>query len=502
MGRDSRTRMPSLFIFFALSACGEASVIDSTAASPSQIRHLGSDSGRNPRLEKSAAVQPPPHAYYQHIFASIFAKIDRKAYTLKTNESPHIFWMRYDGATVRQGFAYGESYLVCDQKAVVPPSELSKSEQQEVTQAAKAQFEKLGIKTRFTTQKPSETEYNTIIIGGKASDLGCSDNSLLGLAPFDRADANKADLLFVFDQSIMQLEGAKISDVSRQLTAQLGRAIGIQDISTYVPLRLHEPAKGLAKDDIGGLSLADSATTSSKNPFTKLPAHLLSLPGLSEIATIAQLLPELPAQSHVIIDHLLPSIGRLFPAGYESSPLNGLEKPLTIISRIGDHLHQAPKISSNYAPSPSETSALTDADRTASIQQAAAAPTNNSDSLQKGLETAKDIIDIFSDLIRQPQTPAPSPTSPPTPAPLPTGQPSPPQPQPPQPPARLDSLPNLPVVLDLISGNNSQLPAILNNFAGSAQAITGSLTGDEYEAMIALIKVAYAQAWQKSSPKP
>lgn len=501
MGRDSRVFFPSLSIFVALTACGEASVIDSTAVSPSQVRYLGSDSERNPRLEKAAVVQPPPHAYYQHIFASIFAKIDRKAYTLKASESPHIFWMRYDGATVRQGFAYGESYLVCDRKAVVPPSELSKSEQQEVTQAAKAQFEKLGIKTRFTTQKPTETEYNTIIIGGKASDLGCSDNSLLGLAPFDRADANKADVVFVFDQSIMQLEGAKISDVSRQLTAQLGRAIGIQDISTYVPLRLHEPAKGLAKDDIGGLSLADSATTSSKNPFTKLPAHLLSLPGLSEIATIAQLLPELPAQSHVIIDHLLPSIGRLFPAGYESSPLNGLEKPLTIISRIGDQLNQAPKISSNYAPSPSETSALTETYLTADVGKSAA-PTNSSDSLQKGLETAKDIIAIFSDLIRQPQTPAPSPTSPPTPAPLPTGQPSPPQPQPPQPPQRLDSLPNLPIVLDLISGNNSKLPAILNNFAGSAQAIAGSLTGEEYEAMIALIKVAYAQAWQKNSPKP
>lgn len=484
------SRYAALFIVWVaalLGGCGEASVIDSTAASPRQVKWADKTEQR-PDLDQIGIVKVPPAGYYQHLFISIFANIERKAYHRSDAISENIFWLRYEGVALRQGFARGESYLICDEQAIIPSSELSDKEQDAVTQAVQSKFDELGIKVEITTQKPNHLDFTTVIIGGTARDLGCADDSILGLAPFDTDNANKSDTVFVFDQSILKSQGAGTEEVIHQVTSQIGRAIGIQDISTYTALQLTEPATRSA-NQIENLAFTTSENTLDANPFSKLPSHLLSLPGLAEIATITQLLPELDPNSIAVIDDVLPSVRQLMPTGHESNPLIGLDKALTIVTRLGSQLRQTPKFRQSYA-----TVQFIDqkhhSDTTTRAEPVLASSNQSSgDNLKQGLGVAKEILEIFSKLINRQQNPAPLP-------------PDTPESKPPEPVDRLESLPNLPDLLGLDGGSNARPAAIINNFAGSAQAVASCVNSGEYDAMISLIKVAYAQAWSQSGSKP
>jgi hypothetical protein len=228
---------------------------------------------------------------------------------------------------------------------------------------------------------------------------------------------------------------------------------------------------------------------------------------LSQIATIAQLLQGLDGQNLVDIDALLPLIQPLLPDGIAGLRLPGFDKILTVIGLVGSMPNQpalqagvaavadgaavtgsaAGAAAPGGAPDLAQVGQLLGGNNAALASIGALLASGGFPDLNAAIAAAQDFIDL---LIGQVPTP---------PAQQPPAQ---PQPSQPQAPANLSGLPDLAALLGLASGTNASEPALINNLIGSARLVSSNFKGSDKEALMSLLKVAYAQAWQQVNARP
>jgi hypothetical protein len=508
--------------------CGQAEIMDTgtlgrttSIERPLAVR----ERGRDPGLDQVGAVNPPPREYYDAVFASVLVNVEYDRYALTDLAGAPVVWLSFDGATVSKGFELGDSYQVCDAVAKVPASKLDTAERRAIVTAVQEQFDRVGIAARFTDEKPRSMGHTTVHVGGTYADLGCPDDTkagATGIAPFDVGDASKADVAFVFETTILDMEGATSQDVARHVQMQVGRAFGVQDVATLQIVEgadaraARDGGAGVDEEDDAGLTRDDAVAfhiaaaggpgdSVSVPGLGAVPSALVNLPGLSQMATIAQLVRELDGQSLVDIAALLPLVQQLLPEGIAGLRLPGFDKVLTVVGLVGSMASQ-PALQSGLpavadgaavtagpvgvaavgaAPGLAQVGQLLGSNNAALASIGALLASGGFPDLNAAIAAAQAFIDL---LVGQ--------------APTPPAQQPPAQPSQPNAPANLSGLPNLAALLGLASGTNASEPALINNLIGSARLVSSNFQGSDKEALMSLLKVAYAQAWQQVGAQP
>lgn len=490
--------------------------------------------GRDPGLDKVGTVKPPPRGYYDAVFASVLVNVEYDRYALTDLAGAPTIWLSFGGATVSRGFDVGDSYLICGAAAKVPASKLDPEGRGAVVMAVQEQFDRVGIAARFTDEKPRSGDYTTVHVGGTYADLGCSDEKeerATGIAPFDVGDASKTDVAFVFEATILDMEGATSQDVAKHVQMQVGRAFGVQDVATLQAVNgtgaraARGADAGVDDDDAGdddGAAPGDDGAAGDDGGdddevgvgapanipgLGAVPPALANLPGLSQLASIAQLLQGLDGQSLIDIAALLPLIQQLLPDGIAGLRLPGFDKVLTVIGLVGSMPNQqalqsgvaavadgAPVTGSaagaaaiGGAPDLAQVGQLLGGNNAALASIGALLASGGFPDLSAAIAAAQAFIDLLLD-----QVPTPPAQQPP----------AQPQPSQPQAPANLSGLPDLAALLGLASGTNASEAALINNLIGSARLVSSNLKGSDKEALMSLLKVAYAQAWQQVNARP
>lgn len=513
--------------------CGQSEIMETgglgrtrSLESPLAVR----ERGRDPGLDKVGSVKPPPRGYYDAVFASVLINVEYDRYALTDLVGAPVIWLSFAGASVSRGFEVGDSYLICGAGAKVPASQLDPKERGAVVMAVQEQFDRVGIAARFTDEKPRSGDYTTVHVGGTYGDLGCSDakeEEATGIAPFDVGDASKTDVAFVFEATILDMDGATARDVAKHIQMQVGRAFGVQDVATLQAVK--ETGAKAARAADAGVDDADDATSGDDESAApgddgaagddeggvadavsvpgvgELPPTLAHLPGLSQIATIAQLLQGLDGQTLVDIAALPPLIQQLLPDGIAGLRLPGFDKVLTVIGLVGSMPNQADRsvaavaeaaavsgsaagaAANGGAPDLAQVGQLLGGNNAALASIGALLASGGFPDLNAAIAAAQAFIDLLLGQVRTPPAQQP---------------PAPPQPAQPQAPAELSGLPDLAALLGIASGSNASEPALINNLIGSARVVSSNFEGSDKEAIMSLLKVAYAQAWQQVKARP
>ena len=260
----------------------------------------------------------PPKDYYDALFKAAVGRADKGA-NLGLGDAPAVLWVNFDGATVTRGFDPGQSFIVCQGSATIPPAtELSASDRHAVVEQVQQYYDATGAKLQVTSSKPAGGDFTTIHVGGTYADLGCSGNGVLGIAPFDVGNANRNDIGFVFSGSTHDAHAVAIG-----VAHEAGHSFGLDHVTNRSDLmypvavpEAHEfeastRQNGVRQDEPAilkqALDTAAAATTTSAATTTpaaggggsqgggvkglpNLPAGLSNLPGLSQLGNLGGLL--------------------------------------------------------------------------------------------------------------------------------------------------------------------------------------------------------------------
>jgi hypothetical protein len=95
-------------------------------------------------------------------------------------------FVNFDGAEVRKGFGFNESFIPCVPVATIPPFGADRATRRAILAQVQAHFDHVAASVQVTEVRPTPGVYTTIHVGGTYSgSLGCS-GSPYGIAPMPR----------------------------------------------------------------------------------------------------------------------------------------------------------------------------------------------------------------------------------------------------------------------------------------------------------------------------
>lgn len=438
----------------------------------------------------------PPQEYYDQLFAQALALADSPSTGAK---GPEILWINFDGATVTKGFGRGQSFIPCKATSTIPSPNLSAADKDAVVSLVQQFYSDVGANLAVTPNKPATGEYTTIHVGGAYRDLGCLGGSgVLGIAPFDVGNANRSDVGFAFTPSY-----ADAQLIAETVAHEAGHSYGLDHVVTRTLLMYASAGDnitgfGVSKVSGSGrtqdepailkqvLGIADGSvvvpppasspanptpvTPTPANPaqptipgLPNLPVDLANLPGLGQIANLGQLLPGLANGGVADITQIIPQLQALIPsAGAGAFP--GLDQILTIVGAAS----QAGANPQGGATGGGIAGLPIDPAIAGAILSGATGGLGG----------------VLGGLLGGILGGATGGTTPTTPT-IPT----------------ITSLPDLSQLLNL-NGAITDLPTLIASFTGSTQVVASNYSGAQRQALISMLKVAYAQQYKSLGGNP
>jgi hypothetical protein len=451
-------------------------------------------------------IAHPPQEYYDSLFSETLRRADSQSLSLA--ETDQVLYVNFNGATLSKGFGRGQSFILCRQTASIPAAGLSPADQQAILDEVQRFYNEAGARLVVTAEKPQSGDFTTIHTGGSYRDLGCAGIGVLGVAPFDKGNANRNDIGFAFTSGVSsnrviaetiaheaahsfgldhvesrkdvmfasstnQITGFTVSRINGSTRTQDGPAV------LQAALGTGTATAGTVAANTGSAG-AQTAPTGSTNPtpaigaipgLANLPGGLANLPGLTQIGNIGQLIPGLAQAGNFDISGLLAQALAVIPSNAGVGNLPQFDK---ILAAIG----LSAQAGANQNPGAGQTPAGGLAGLAGSILGnsnlgglASIASLAGLGNIGTAVGTAQTVINAISGISGQGAGQVGTPN-------LPAG------------------LPDLSALLGLVGASTS--PAdIINNLAASAGIINGNFSGAQKDALLSLIKVGYSQAFNQ-----
>lgn len=508
-------------LVFTLVACGAAQ-LDKPSDNSSTQSSDGSDGTKKPAAKPAEdgiafdEAMTPPKEYYDALFTEAVRNAD-KGFALV--DAAQVLWLNFDGANVPKGYGKNQSFIPCKAVATIPPSGLSPADRDQIVALVQKSYEDAGARIIVTPAKPTSGDFTTMQVGGAYKDLGCIGGaSILGVAPLDQGNANRNDIGFAF---IPSYASARL--IAETIAHEAGHSFGLDHVTTstdimYASAGANMIGFGIAKTRTGkvqdepailkqvlGVSTGGTVVVPPSSPTTpaiptpaapttpvgpiasipglpNLPIDLANLPGLGQLGNIGQLIPGLGAGNALDISKLLPQLQALLPAAGGLGGFPGLDQVLTIIglaSQAGGG--QAGIPGANLPIDPALASLI--------LGSTTGAPLNISSLLALipgGVAGQPANAGGFGGIIGGilgglgglgGSTPTPA---------IPA----------------LSTLPDLTQLLGLSNGAVPDLSTLISSFTGSAKVVNGNFGGANKDALLSLLKVAYAQQFQQLAALP
>jgi hypothetical protein len=494
----------------ALSACG----VEDINASGGKKSHSDDAEPAAPVEGDEQAfdhIVTPPAAYYDALLAEAMESADKG---LQLADTRATLWVNFDGANVEKGNGRGKSFIPCKANVTIPPADVSAAEREQILAMVQKHYDDTGAGLTVTPVKPVSGDFTTLHVGGSYSDLGCiGGRGILGVAPFDVGDRNKNDIGFAFTKGV---GSARV--IADTISHEAGHSYGLDHVVTRTDLMYAssganitgfgvskvsgsartQDAPAILVQVLGNVPADGSAPTPVPAPvpapapaspipgLPNIPGGLAGLPGLGQIGSIGSLLPGLAGVNIADISTLLPVVTNLLPglaAGAIGIP--GLDQILTVVG-----LASAAGAGQNGAPIPGLGALPIDPALAAGILDPANLASLGNLGNLAGLASlggfanlpsaVTDLGSLFGGFLGQPAAGGSNL------APVPV----------------VNQLPDLSVLLGLANGaGGANLADLVGNFTGSAQVVNANFQGAEADALLSLLKVAYAQA-RLNTPAP
>lgn len=340
-------RLLSLISLAVLTSCG---------SQPTSTSRLSSDA--QPSQGRDRLVTPPKE-YYDALMTE---RLQLAGSGALAKQADQVLWVNFSGATVKQGYTRGTSFLPCVDSVTIPPSGLTSADQQAILNKVGEFFSNAGVKVAITFDQPASGDFTTMHVGGSYSKLGCSGGSnVAGIAPFDEGNANPNDIGFAFTntQDVKELAetiaheaghsfGLDHTDNKSDLMYPVGNpsingfSKGIAEISRKEQdgPALLQAALGSGAASVSGTPVTPSSpvpvvvvpTKPGAQPFPNLPGFLPGLPGLGNLAGLNGLLSNFPATLFTALNCVLPGISpTALPGGVSIPNAQGALGLLTLL---------------------------------------------------------------------------------------------------------------------------------------------------------------------------
>jgi hypothetical protein len=345
-----------LMVVGLISACGTNDVEAPLPKNTNAQSQGNGDATAEHGIDAGMAVVPEQE-YYQAVLERKFALISSTTEKVAASNQKGIF-VNFQGAVVQKGYGRGQSFLVCDDEAMIPPSNLNAASKQEIMKGLKGVFDAAKININIVDVKPSSGEYSVLHVGGNAADLGCgNDDVALGKSAFDQGNSNASDVSFVFE-----LDGATTHQTTIAIAHQIGHSMGLDDleeVGSVMSRYYHESNQAFGKgtqvtnqksvDQVRQLqenlapaatklklmALAGTPSNSASTVLSQLPADLSNLTGLDVIASLGALLNDFKSDKPMDITPVLNQIDATLPGGMLNAQniggIQGIEDLLSVI---------------------------------------------------------------------------------------------------------------------------------------------------------------------------
>ena len=494
-----------------LSACGtdekKRASDDGSGASENQVEKVEKiDEGDMAEMPFDHVVTPPKEYYSQLLFEDS-ERLD-EGFEL-ANADSQVLFVNFDGATLKRGYGKGQSFILCKSEATIAPTGISVPDRTTILQLVAKHFETAGAKLLVTDQKPNTGDFTTLIVGGSYSSLGCIGPGVLGVAPFDVGNKNRNDIGFAFTP-----KGVSNRVIAETISHEAGHSFGLNHVMSRTDIMFASSSSQIDKfgvgNVIGGLKKQDapailvsvlgafdgnnlpggvilpqppsSPTPVPQQPLpqqpipqqpnngngqTPIPGGIAQLPGLDKLAAIVKLLPILGGASGCDITQLLPGLQALIP-GAGSASFPGLDKILQIQQLLAALGNGQGLGTGSLAGLPGmDLKSILVLVQSLMGNQGALSAIANLLNLAQG----PNIAAIIQNLIQGGLGGLGG-----------AGNVA----------GQVPSLPDLTQILNIPKGSSSA--ALVGEFRTSAQFVQTNYEGDEREALLSLLKVAYAQA--------
>jgi hypothetical protein len=339
-----------------INACGSNDV-NAPLPKSSESKFQGNGDATAEHGIDAGQAMVPEQEYYQAILERKFALISSSTDKSATSSQKGIY-VNFQGAVVQKGYGRGQSFLICDEEAMIPPSNLSASSRQEIMKGLKSIFDAAKININITDIKPTAGEYSVFHVGGSAADLGCgNDDVSLGKSAYDVGNSNLSDISFIYE-----LDGAAAHQIIVAIAHQIGHSMGLDDleeVGSIMSRYYHESNNAFGKgtqvssqksiDQIRQLqenlapaatklklmALAGAQTNSASTVLTQLPVDLSNLTGLDVIASLGALLNDFKSDKPMDITPVVNQIDSTLPGGMLNAQniggIQGIEDLLSVI---------------------------------------------------------------------------------------------------------------------------------------------------------------------------
>jgi hypothetical protein len=298
----------------------------------------------------------PPKEYYDALFERTISELD----TYNLADSIQILYVNFGGATITKGYGSGQSFIPCKNQSTIPTSGLNPTDQGNIIQMVQDFYDDASADILVVDQMPATGPFTTIHTGGSYSDLGCRGGGVLGVAPYDRGNANLNDIGFAFTKGV-----SSNLVVAETIAHEAGHSFGLNHINNSAGLMYASSSpniegfrsgrvSGSANSQDSGEMLrtvlgtngagnpGSAPTASLPTPATgqlptipgigNLPGATAGLPGLGQISGIAGILPGIGSGGLPDISNIIPQISSIVPGG---GSLSGLPDIMSIIGAAG-----------------------------------------------------------------------------------------------------------------------------------------------------------------------
>lgn len=331
-----------LIVALFLTACGPES-----PSLPSASPQNSGDSSKSRNFDE---IVKPPKAYYDATMEHALLALSQTP----AENAARILYLNFNGASIQNGTALGQSFLPCSKTATIAESGFNLTEQSDIIGGVKKYFKDAGLDMDVTNVMPQSGDFTTILVGGSYKDLGCAGgNGVLGVAPFDVGNLNKSDIGFAFVKAgdptslaatTIAHEAAHtygldhtVDKTDIMFKSESGEIVGFKSARLESSTAIQNGPELLLKN----LSLISVPTASTTTPTQSIPGlptipdNLAGLPGLGSLGSLGSLLGGLQPGQALDITSLMSQIGMVLPGGITSiGSIGGLSNLGDIMSVV------------------------------------------------------------------------------------------------------------------------------------------------------------------------
>lgn len=384
----------------------------------------------------------PSLGFYDQALATHMNAMDNG---VSVKAAPTTVFINFGGALLHRG--KDDGYLSCSESTMVPQSDIPIDQQDALVAQVEGWLTTAGARVRVTTTKPTSGNVATIYIGTTWGDFGCPGEARAARVFSDVGNIHPNDHAIVFADMIPDSERLTVA-VAHVAGHMLG-AMHTKDPRDIMSFELGNGSAGFS----GGIK-TDAAFGSPAN-----------LPGMTQLVTIGNLLKDMAASQKVVdLARVQAEIQLIMPG---RADLRGLERVMTVIK-----LAEAAAAGKNNGALPDGTAnGVSAALMIAAVLNPQIVPVvAGVDALAKiaGYQNGSDaLVAVVNMALGQAGIGA-------------TVKP-------------LNSLPDLATILGL--QNLASMEDLVRTMNAQAEYVNKVFVGEDKQAMLALLKIAYAQAY-------